>query len=113
MFKWEEHVIQCYTRTIYEFFKTQLRKLYRYEVSTPADHEAILGVEKFIIIDSSVMHKNGGNSVEYTVEYRPPGDYFNCSCIWFESRGRLCCHILKILAHKKIEKIDERYMLTR
>ncbi|XP_019251240.1 PREDICTED: protein FAR1-RELATED SEQUENCE 5-like [Nicotiana attenuata] len=113
MFKWEEQAIQCYTRTVYEFFKTQLRKLYHCEVSSPDDHQVVPGVEKIIVSDYSVIKKNDGNPVEYTIEYIPIGDYFSCSCKWFKSRGILYCHILKILSHKKIDKIDERYILTR
>nr|XP_009798970.1 PREDICTED: protein FAR1-RELATED SEQUENCE 9-like [Nicotiana sylvestris]XP_016456794.1 PREDICTED: protein FAR1-RELATED SEQUENCE 9-like [Nicotiana tabacum] len=97
MFKREEQAIQCYTRIVYEFFKTQLRKLYHCEVSSPDDHQVVPGVEKIL----------------YTVEYMPINDYFSCSCKWFESRGILCRHILKILSHKKIDKIDEMYILTR
>nr|XP_016488086.1 PREDICTED: protein FAR-RED IMPAIRED RESPONSE 1-like [Nicotiana tabacum] len=82
MFKWEKQAIQCYTRTVYEFFKTRLRKLYDCEVSNPDDHQVV-----------PVLR--------------------NSSCKWFESRGILCFHILKILSHKKIDKIDERYMLTK
>ncbi|XP_019223462.1 PREDICTED: protein FAR-RED IMPAIRED RESPONSE 1-like [Nicotiana attenuata] len=113
MLKWEEQAIQRYTRTVYEFFKTQLRKLYHCEVSSPDDHQVVPGVEKIIVSNYSVIKKNNGNSVEYTVEYIPIGDYFSCSCKWFESRGILCCHILKILSHKKIDKKYERYILTR
>ncbi|XP_019240671.1 PREDICTED: protein FAR1-RELATED SEQUENCE 5-like [Nicotiana attenuata] len=78
MFKWEEQAIQCYTRTVYEFFKPQLRKWYHCEVSSRGDHQFVPGVEKFILQR-------------------------------FESRGILCCHILKILSHKKIDKIDESW----
>ncbi|XP_019236902.1 PREDICTED: protein FAR1-RELATED SEQUENCE 9-like [Nicotiana attenuata] len=113
IFKWEEQAIQCYTHTVYEFFKTQLRKLYQCEVSSPDDHQVVHGVEKFIVSDYSIFKKNARNPVEYTVAYIPIGDYFSYSCKWFESRGILCCHILKILPHKKIDKIDERYILTR
>ncbi|XP_019228045.1 PREDICTED: protein FAR1-RELATED SEQUENCE 5-like [Nicotiana attenuata] len=113
LFKWEEQVIQCYTRTVYEFFKTRLRKFYHYEVSSPDDHQFVPSVEKFIVNDYSVVPKNGGNPVKYIVEYTPISDYFSCSCKWFESRGILCCHILKILSHKKIDKIGGRYILTR
>nr|XP_009781959.1 PREDICTED: protein FAR-RED IMPAIRED RESPONSE 1-like [Nicotiana sylvestris] len=57
MFKWEEQAIQCYTRTVYEFFKTELRKLYHCEVSSPDDHQVVPGVEKFIVSDYSVIKK--------------------------------------------------------
>lgn len=75
-----------------------------------APHKAIPGVEKFIIGDYSIMHKNGGNPFEYTIEYTPICNYFSCSWKRFESRGILCCHILKIFSHKNIDKIDERYI---
>ncbi|XP_075098022.1 protein FAR-RED IMPAIRED RESPONSE 1-like [Nicotiana tabacum] len=88
MFKWEEQAIQCYTHTMHEYFKTQLRKLYHCEVSSPDDHQVVPGVEKFIISDYSVV-KNDRNPVEYTVEYIPIGNYFSCNCKWFESRGIL------------------------
>ncbi|XP_019235496.1 PREDICTED: protein FAR1-RELATED SEQUENCE 6-like [Nicotiana attenuata] len=113
MFKWEQQAIKCYTRTVYEFLKIRLRKLYHCEVSSPDDHQVVPGVEKFIISDNSVITKNDGDPVEYTVEYIPISDYFSCSCKCFESRGILCCHVLKILSHKKIDKIDEVYILTR
>nr|XP_016451671.1 PREDICTED: protein FAR-RED IMPAIRED RESPONSE 1-like [Nicotiana tabacum] len=61
----------------------------------------------------TVFKKNDGKPVDYNIEYTPIGDYFSCSCKWFESRGILCCHILKILSNKKTDKIDERYILTR
>nr|XP_016435093.1 PREDICTED: protein FAR1-RELATED SEQUENCE 5-like [Nicotiana tabacum] len=57
MFKWEEQAIQCYTRTVYEFFKTQLRKFYHCEVSSPGDHQVVPGIEKFIVSDYSVIKK--------------------------------------------------------
>ncbi|XP_016484077.1 protein FAR-RED IMPAIRED RESPONSE 1-like [Nicotiana tabacum] len=57
MFKWEEQAIQCYTRTMYELFKTLLRKLYHCEVSSPDDHQVVPGVEKFIVSDYSVVKK--------------------------------------------------------
>ncbi|XP_075091977.1 protein FAR1-RELATED SEQUENCE 9-like [Nicotiana tabacum] len=97
LFKWEE----------------KLRKLYHCEVSSPDDHQVVPGVEKFIFSDYSVVQKNGENLGEYTVEYIPIGDYFSCSYKWFKSRGILYFHILKILSYKKIDKIDERYILTR
>nr|XP_016460270.1 PREDICTED: protein FAR-RED IMPAIRED RESPONSE 1-like [Nicotiana tabacum] len=67
LFKWEEQVIQCYTRTMYEVFKTQLRKVYHCEDSSPDDHQVVPGVEKFIVSDYSVVQRNGGNPIEYTV----------------------------------------------
>ncbi|XP_075103607.1 protein FAR-RED IMPAIRED RESPONSE 1-like [Nicotiana tabacum] len=58
LFKWEEQVIQCYMRTMYELFKTQLRKLYHWEVNSPDDHQAIPGVEKFIVTQDLVAQED-------------------------------------------------------
>ncbi|XP_009759183.2 protein FAR-RED IMPAIRED RESPONSE 1-like [Nicotiana sylvestris] len=112
-FVWEEKFQTCYTREVFEFFQVQLRKLYHCEISTPEDHQAIAGVENYIILDYSFRRFNTRDPFVFTVEYTPIGEYLSCSCKWFETRGILCCHILKALSHRRINNVNERYILRR
>ncbi|XP_075086227.1 protein FAR1-RELATED SEQUENCE 6-like [Nicotiana tabacum] len=105
-FAWEEKLQACYTREVFEFFQVQLRKLYHCEISTPKDHQENPGVEKYIITDYSLNNFNTKDPFLFMVEYT---HIFK----WFETRGILCCHILKVLSDKRIENINERYILKR
>ncbi|XP_070057373.1 protein FAR-RED IMPAIRED RESPONSE 1-like [Nicotiana tomentosiformis] len=110
-FVWEEKLQACYTREVFECFQVQLRKLHHCAISTPEDHKANPRVEKYIITDYSLRSFNTRDPFVFTVEYTPIGEYLSYSYKWFEIRGILCCHILKVLSHKRIENINERELL--
>ncbi|XP_070004856.1 protein FAR1-RELATED SEQUENCE 5-like [Nicotiana sylvestris] len=103
--------VQQYKLAIRSKFEKELEAEYR--SSTPENHQETVGVENYIITDYSFRSFNTRNPFVFTVEYTPIGEYLSCSRKFFETRGILCCHILKVLSHKRIKNIDERYILKR
>ncbi|XP_016484197.1 protein FAR-RED IMPAIRED RESPONSE 1-like [Nicotiana tabacum] len=76
--------------------------VHQYELAIRAKHEKELEAE----------YRSKGFQIVCESRFKWE-EYTRTICKWFESRGILCYHILKILSHKKIDKIDERYILTR
>ncbi|RYR56886.1 hypothetical protein Ahy_A05g022614 [Arachis hypogaea] len=50
---------------------------------------------------------------EYEVVFCPISHQVRCNCFRFESYGILCCHILSILSHCRVDKVNSSYILSR
>ncbi|KAL8515400.1 hypothetical protein ACS0TY_014199 [Phlomoides rotata] len=70
-------------------------------------------IEKIKVLERSIQHNTFLREFTYTIEWRPRGEYINCNCRKFEFKGILCCHIMKVLAQKNIQEVNERYLLRR
>ncbi|KAL8534904.1 hypothetical protein ACS0TY_010806 [Phlomoides rotata] len=71
------------------------------------------GIEQFKVLERSIVNKFYLREFTYTVEYRPNGSHISCYCKKFEFKGILCCHIMKVMAQKDIQRVNERYLLRR
>ncbi|KAF2290152.1 hypothetical protein GH714_003743 [Hevea brasiliensis] len=76
-----------------------------------ADNEP--GIERHKIMEKSIINNWFRREFVYDVEYRENGQYFSCNCKKFESKGILCCHIMRLMSLKDIKFINERYLLRR
>nr|XP_009623583.1 protein FAR-RED IMPAIRED RESPONSE 1-like [Nicotiana tomentosiformis] len=107
-FACEEKLQVCYTREVFEFFQVQLRKLSHCEISTPEDHQANPGVEKYTITNSLFRSFNTRDPFVFTVEYTPIGEYLSCSCKCFETRGGYPRMTSEYMMYRELLKHFER-----
>ncbi|KAL8511588.1 hypothetical protein ACS0TY_018121 [Phlomoides rotata] len=71
------------------------------------------GIEQFKVLERSIMNNFYLGEFTYTVEYKPNGSYISCDCKKFKFKGILCCHIMKVMALKDIQIVNDRYLLRR
>ncbi|RYR25363.1 hypothetical protein Ahy_B02g059064 isoform A [Arachis hypogaea] len=50
---------------------------------------------------------------EYEVVFCPILHQVRCNCFRFESYGILCCHVLSVLSHCRVDKVNSSYILSR
>ncbi|KAL8491495.1 hypothetical protein ACS0TY_023201 [Phlomoides rotata] len=93
-FQWEGHFQATYTNSIFTLVQEQVKH-------TMYCH----------VLERSIHHITFLKEFTYTVEWKPREEYINCNCRKFEFKGILCCHIMKVLAQKNIQEVNERYFL--
>ncbi|XP_049368959.1 protein FAR1-RELATED SEQUENCE 4-like [Solanum verrucosum] len=113
-FDWDLQLQTHYTRPIYDVFAAEyLKQLYHCEIERHHDFNVVEGVEKYSVTDYSISNDFHGNRFVYNVEYRPRNQYLDCNCKKFQSKGVVCCHILKTMSHCRIKMFHDGYILRR
>ncbi|KAL4343313.1 protein FAR-RED IMPAIRED RESPONSE 1-like [Arachis hypogaea] len=50
---------------------------------------------------------------KYEVVFCPISHQVRCNCFRFESYGILCCHVLSVLSHCRVDKVNSSYILSQ
>ncbi|XP_057989160.1 protein FAR-RED IMPAIRED RESPONSE 1-like [Hevea brasiliensis] len=118
VFKWEQQFQKAFTNSIFKLVQEEIKRMWYCHVIQPteegrreADNEP--GIERHKIMEKSIINNWFRREFVYDVEYRENGQYFSCNCKKFESKGILCCHIMRLMSLKDIKFINERYLLRR
>ncbi|KAL8456732.1 hypothetical protein ACS0TY_034833 [Phlomoides rotata] len=117
-FPWERHFQAAYNNSIFTLVQEQVKHtMYCHVMPQTEDDRASqdlnpdVQIEKIKILERSIQHNTFLREFTYTVEWRPRGEYINYNCRKFEFKGILCCHIMKVLAQKNIQEVNEMYLL--
>ncbi|KAF2309987.1 hypothetical protein GH714_006081 [Hevea brasiliensis] len=109
---------KAFTNSIFKLVQEEIKRMWYCHVIQPteegrreADNEP--GIERHKIMEKSIINNWFRREFVYDVEYRENGQYFSCNCKKFESKGILCCHIMRLMSLKDIKFINERYLLRR
>ncbi|XP_058008148.1 protein FAR-RED IMPAIRED RESPONSE 1-like [Hevea brasiliensis] len=118
VFKWEQQFQKAFTNSIFKLVQEEIKRMWYCHVIQPteegrreADNEP--GIERHKIMEKSIINNWFRREFVYDVEYRENGQYFSCNYKKFESKGILCCHIMRLMSLKDIKFINERYLLRR
>ncbi|XP_058002193.1 protein FAR-RED IMPAIRED RESPONSE 1-like [Hevea brasiliensis] len=118
VFEWEQQFQKAFTNLIFKLVQEEIKRMWYCHVIQPteegrreADNEP--GIERHKIMEKSIINNWFRREFVYDVEYRENGQYFSCNCKKFESKGILCCHIMRLMSLKDIKFINERYLLRR
>ncbi|KAF2299470.1 hypothetical protein GH714_032056 [Hevea brasiliensis] len=118
VFEWEQQFQKAFTNSIFKLVQEEIKRMWYCHVIQPteegrreADNEP--GIERHKIMEKSIINNWFRREFVYDVEYRENGQYFSCNCKKFESKGILCCHIMRLMSLKDIKFINERYLLRR
>ncbi|KAF2305092.1 hypothetical protein GH714_001746 [Hevea brasiliensis] len=111
-------ILMAFTNSIFKLVQEEIKRMWYCHVIQPteegrreADNEP--GIERHKIMEKSIINNWFRREFVYDVEYRENGQYFSCNCKKFESKGILCCHIMRLMSLKDIKFINERYLLRR
>ncbi|KAF2316941.1 hypothetical protein GH714_007249 [Hevea brasiliensis] len=112
VFKWEEQFQKAFTNSIFQLVQEEIKRMWYCHVIQPTDegrHEADNepGIKRHKIMEKSIINNWYRREFVYDVEYRENGQYFSCNCKKFESKGILCCHIMRLMSLKDIKFINE------
>ncbi|KAK4366717.1 hypothetical protein RND71_014597 [Anisodus tanguticus] len=98
---------------MFKNFQCELKRFFHCELNTVNNESAMDRVEKYDITNTSIKNNFYGNEFVFRVKHTIDDEHFVCNCESFESIGIIYCHILKVIAHKKIKLFNVRYVLTR
>ncbi|KAL8530644.1 hypothetical protein ACS0TY_007618 [Phlomoides rotata] len=119
-FPWERQFQAAYTNSIFTLVQEQVKHtIYCHVMAQNEDDQASqdsnpdVHIEKIKVLERSIQHNTFLREFTYMVEWRPRGEYINYNFRKFEFKGILCCHIMKVLAQKNIQEVNERYLLRR
>ncbi|KAK4377404.1 hypothetical protein RND71_003700 [Anisodus tanguticus] len=112
-FSWEVQLQAAFTRRIFVIFQYELKRLFHFDLSIVDNEPVVDRVEKYDIINTSIKNDFYGNQFVFRVKHTLDDEYFEYICKSFELRGIVCCHILKVMSHKKTKLFNETYVLTR
>ncbi|KAF3669002.1 hypothetical protein FXO38_07799 [Capsicum annuum] len=110
-FDWDMQIYGHYTRAIYDFFRVHVVRLPHCEIERHVDFNAVEGVEVYNVTDCFIRSDYHGDNFVFTVEYCPANQYIECNYKTFESKGIVCCHIMRMMTFKKIRLFHDRYIL--
>ncbi|KAK2455995.1 protein FAR-RED IMPAIRED RESPONSE [Trifolium repens] len=60
-----------------------------------------------------MMVRDKHKEIVKKVVFNMENHYLSCGCLLFEFRDILCRHVLSVCAHEMIEKVSEKYVLSR
>ncbi|KAL8520773.1 hypothetical protein ACS0TY_011360 [Phlomoides rotata] len=117
-FAWEKQFQKAYTNSIFNLVQDQIKRMLYCHVVPPTAEEQIadsndIGIERYTVLERSILNDYFLKEFTYTVEWRPLGAYISCNCRKFEFKDILCCHIMTVLAQNDIQTVNERYLLHR
>jgi hypothetical protein len=100
----ENHALSVYTRDIYLRFRLEFELIGRYNMQ-------VLAPNMYYLVPNNVRcYPYGGRS--YMVNANGESNY-NCECCKFDRDGILCCHVLKVFTHIRVDIIPEKYIMRR
>ncbi|KAL8520849.1 hypothetical protein ACS0TY_011412 [Phlomoides rotata] len=89
--------------------------LYCHVVPPTADEQIAdsnnTGIERYRVLERSILNDYFLKKITYTVEWRPLGAYISCNYKKFEFKGILYRHKMTMLAQNDIQTVNERYLL--
>lgn len=118
-FPWEKQFQKVYTNSIFRLVQEEVQRMLCCHIVPPTEDEALedlaedIGIEKFWVLERSIVNNFFFKEFTYTVSWRSIGAYINCNCRKFEFKGILCCHIMEVLSQKNIRTVNERHLLRR
>ncbi|XP_057998536.1 protein FAR1-RELATED SEQUENCE 5-like, partial [Hevea brasiliensis] len=107
-FGWERKFQHAFTHAMFKLIQEQVKRLWYCDVNPPNEDEESNehGTERYNILEGCIINDWYHKEFVYRVEHRENEQYFNCNCKSFDSSGILCCHILKVIVTKGIEKME-------
>ncbi|KAJ1402714.1 Zinc finger, PMZ-type [Sesbania bispinosa] len=99
----ERSTAKHFTRRVFGLFRAILEKANDITVCSCSE---LLMYYTFTVTKGSTMK-------EWRVSFYPSSFHFKCSCMWMESRGLPCEHIVAVLVHLNIEEIPMTLVLRR
>ncbi|CAM0954116.1 unnamed protein product [Alopecurus aequalis] len=103
----EEHASTIYTRTMFEMFGEFLYKSGRYMA------EEVIPGRKYVARNVDGAKREQWCHAAYSVDVLADGGKYACECGLFEHMGMVCCHIIKIMIHRSVQKIPQYHVLKR
>ncbi|KAJ1422911.1 Zinc finger, SWIM-type [Sesbania bispinosa] len=100
----EKSASRVFTKRVCTLFRTVLNK---------AKDIAVTGYSEILVYHMFTMTKVVGSMKEWRVSFYPSSYHFKCSCLWMESRGLPCEHIVVVLVYLNIEDIPTTLILRR
>ncbi|KAL8515628.1 hypothetical protein ACS0TY_014352 [Phlomoides rotata] len=109
---------KVYTNSIFSLVQDQINRMLYCHVVPPTVDEQIadsndIGIERYMVLERSILNDFFLKEFTYTVEWRPLGAYISCNCRKFKFKGILCFHTMTVLAQNDIQTVNERYLLHR
>ncbi|XP_057999052.1 uncharacterized protein LOC131177899 [Hevea brasiliensis] len=107
-FGWERQFQHAFTHEMFKLIQEQIKRLWYCDVNPPNDDEESNehGTERYNILERCIINDWYHMEFAYRVKQKENGQYFSCNCKKFDSSRILCCHILKVIVAKGIEKME-------
>lgn len=103
-FPMEEQASKFYTRAIFERFQEHLKNTTMYNVVCEATPYSYLVQNVF---------GDQSQNRRYVVHCKLEDETFTCVCKQYEREGLLCEHILKVMTHRNVNLIPDKYLFRR
>ncbi|KAL8555869.1 hypothetical protein ACS0TY_003616 [Phlomoides rotata] len=112
-FPWERQFQKAYTNSIFKQVQVEIQRMLYCHLEPVVKGANSDGIEQFKVLERSIVNNFYLREFTYTVKYRTNGSHISCDCKKFGFKGILCCHIMKVMAQKDIQIVNERYLLRR
>ncbi|XP_010257333.1 PREDICTED: protein FAR1-RELATED SEQUENCE 5-like isoform X2 [Nelumbo nucifera] len=94
---------KVYTHAVFEKFQEEYKKFLACDITCCGE----VGTVSFYKVTME------GKPHEHMVTYDSANETLECSCKKFEFDGVLCCHAIKVLNHRNLKVVPQRYILKR
>ncbi|KAL8540461.1 hypothetical protein ACS0TY_001895 [Phlomoides rotata] len=93
-FTWEKQFQKAYTNSIFSLVQDQIKRMLYCHVVPPTAEEQIadsndIGIERYRVLERSILNDYFMKEFTYTVEWRPLGAYISCNCKKFEFNEKM------------------------
>ncbi|KAJ1426956.1 Zinc finger, PMZ-type [Sesbania bispinosa] len=100
----EESAAKFLTREVFFLFRPVLEK---------AAMMSVIGCKELYSSYVYTIRNRRGLGKEWSVSYNPSCGEYKCQCMWFESHGLPCSHIVVVLCHLDIKELPNSVLLRR